>query len=376
MAVIFSPVLGPPLGGWLTDTYSWPWIFYINVPVGIVSVLLCLAFLDEPPLIVQERKQRWRDGIRFDYIGFILAALGLACLEVTLSKGETKDWFASPLIRTFATISGTALLLMVFWERRRSNPVMDIRLFRGHVFSTSFIVMFAVGMVLYSSTTYLPLLLQGSHGYTAYIAGLAMTPGGVATAIGMIAVGILTRSVQLRFLLIAGLITQIVPFFWMSHFAPDLTFSHAAWMRVWQAVGLGFLFIPISTLCYEGLPASKTNNATCLINVARNIGGSFGISMTSTVLATRQQYHHAVLAEHISSFNPQVVDALGAAQAQPDPVVLQQSLGVLDGLVNQQAVLMAFNDVFLFSAFVGIAVLFLVPLLPANDPASGELATH
>jgi MFS transporter, DHA2 family, multidrug resistance protein len=380
MAVVVSPVLGPPLGGWITDTYSWPWIFYINVPVGILSVLLCQAFLDEPPQLLAERKQRWSEGIRLDYVGFILAAVGLACLEVTMSKGEQKDWFGSGMIRTVATISGTSLVAMVIWEWWHRDPVVDVQLFRGRTFFASFVVMFAGGMVIYSSTTILPMLLQGVHGYTALTAGLALTPGGVASAFGMVLVGIATRFVQLRYLVAIGLLSQMIPLYYMSGFTPDLTFWHAAFGRVLQSVGMGCLFIPIITLSYEGLAANKTNGASALMNVARNVGGSVGISLSNTWLAWRWQYHHSVLAEHISPLNPVAEQAMAGMQASLEPMGSQATeptaIIALNGMVNQQSVVLAYNDVFLLTALLCVAVLFLVPLLPKNDPAHGEVAVH
>ena len=382
MAVIVSPVLGPPLGGWITDVYNWPWIFFINIPVGLLSVLLATAFLAEPPLLVQERQRRWADGIRLDYVGFGLAAIGLACLEVTLSRGEQKDWFASPMIRTFACLSGGSLLLMVLWERGRPDPVVDVRLFHGRVFSTSFVVFFATGLLLYSSTTILPMLLQGIHGYTAFLAGLAMMPGGLAAGVGMVAVGVLTRFVQLRYLVAAGLVLQMIPLYLMSGFTPDLTFWHAAWARVFQMVAVGCLFIPIATLSYEGLPANKTNSATSLINIARNVGGSFGISITNTWLAWRSQYHHSVLAEQISPYNPVAVDTLSGMQSSlqslggGEDLAQQQALVAANGMVNQQAYVMAFNDVFLLCSLICLGVLLLVFLLPRNEPGHGDVAMH
>jgi MFS transporter, DHA2 family, multidrug resistance protein len=381
IAVILSPVLGPPLGGWITDTYSWPWIFYINVPVGILSVILCQMFLVEPTLLIRERKRRWQEGIRLDYVGFVLAAVGLACLEITMSKGEQKDWFASGLVRTAATISGTSLLLMVIWEWFHPDPVVDVSLFRGRVFSASFIVMFGGSMVLYSANTILPMLMQVVHGYTAFLAGLVLTPGGAVSAVGMVLVGVMTRFVQLRYLVAFGVITQIIPSYCMSQFTPDLTFWHAAWVRLFQAFGLGFLFVPLITLSYHGLAADKTNGASAVMNISRNIGGSIGISMANTWIAWRTQYHHSVLAEHISSYNGVAQRAIAGIQSiagggGTDGLVDGRTMLALDGMVNHQAVVMAYNDVFLLSAGLSVVVLLLVALLPRNEVGQGEIAMH
>jgi MFS transporter, DHA2 family, multidrug resistance protein len=382
LAIIVAPVLGPPLGGWITDNHSWPWIFFINIPVGIASAFLSSFILHEPPLLVRERHERWTQGLRLDVVGFALAAVGLACMEVTLSKGEQNDWFASPMIRTFACITGGSLLLMVLWEWWHPDPVVDVHLFTGRTFSACLAVMFASGLLLYSSTTILPMLLQGIHGYTAFLAGLAMMPGGLASGAGMVAVGILTRFVQLRYLVAAGLLLQMVPLYFMSGFTPNLTFSHAAWARFYQMVGLGCLVIPVMTLAYEGLPGSKTNGAACLINIARNIGGSFGISITNTWLAWRSQYHHSVLTEQISAYSATASDTLTGLQTSlqalgaGEDLAQQQALVATDGMVNQQAYVMAFNDVFLLAAAICLGVLLLVFLLPANRPGQGDAAMH
>lgn len=379
MAVVVSPILGPPLGGWLTETYSWPWIFFLNVPMGLLALLLCWLFLEEPPLLVAERRQRWAAGIRLDYVGFLLAAAGLACLEVVLSKGEIKGWFDSGLICAFAGVAGGALLALVLWEWRRRQPVVEVTLFRWRTFSMSFVMMFGAGMVLYSSNTFVPMLMQLCHGYTAFTAGLVVMPGGIGAAIGMLGVGVLTRYVQLRYLVAAGLVLQIGPYLQMCGFTPDLTFWQVAMVRMVAAVGLGFLFVPVMALSYEGLPAGAASGATTLTNIARNIGGSFGISMANTWLVWRTQYHHSVLVEHLTPYNPQVTEALARVQlAAPaagggDPLTDPVVLTAVDGLVSQQAAVMAFNDIFFLSAILCAGMLLLVPLLARNQPGHGDM---
>lgn len=380
LAVIVSPVIGPPLGGWITDSYSWPWIFYINVPVGIFSVIICQVLLDEPPLLVMERKRLLSRGIRMDYIGFAFAAIGLVFLEVTTSKGEQKDWFESSFVRVTAAISAGSLLLMAVWEWFQKDPVVDVKLFKIRSFAACMIVMFISGMVLFISNTLLPMLLQGVHGYTSLWAGLAMLPGGVASALGMIVVGVLTRFVQLRILVLIGILAQIIPFFLMSFFPPNLTFWQAAGIRSIQACGLGFIFIPIVSLSYEGLNSAKTNMASAMTNAARNIGGSVGIALANTWVAQRIQIHHSNLAEHINPYNPMVEQAAGGIQSalggDPAGGLDAKTLMSLDGMVNQQAAVMAFNDVFMISALLCLGAAILIFILPANKPGHGDVAMH
>jgi len=378
MAVVVSPILGPPLGGWLTETYSWPWIFFLNVPLGMLSLLLCWLFLEEPPLLVAERRRRWAAGIRLDYVGFILAAAGLACLEVVLSRGTVKDWFASNLIRVFAGFSGGALLALVLWEWRRRQPVVDVTLFRWRTFSMSFLMMFGAGMVLYSSGTFVPMQMQLCHGYTAFQAGLIVIPSGFGAAAGMVGVGVLSRYVQLRYLVAVGLVLQIGPYWLMYGFTPDLTFWNMALVRAVAAMGLGFLFVPAMALSYEGLPAAAASSATTLTNIARNVGGSFGISMANTWLAWRLQFHHSVLAEHITPYNPVVTEALATAATAAgadsggDLLADPRVLTAVDGMVNQQALVMAFNDIFFLSGILCVGMLLLVPLMARNQPGHGD----
>jgi DHA2 family multidrug resistance protein len=228
----------------------------------------------------------------------------------------------------------------------------------------------------------MPALLQSLHGYTALTAGLAMLPAGLAAAVGMVAVGVLTKRVQLRYLVAIGLISQILPYWHMSGFATDLTFWHVAWAMVPQFLGLGCLAIPLLSLCYDGLSPTQTNGASTLITISRFIGGSFGISLVTTWLSWRTQYHHSILAEHISPYDPSVMDTLAGVQAAlppsgaADPSADPQTALALDGLVNRQAGVMAYNDVFILMLLVCLTVLPLVFFLPRNKPGQGNVAIH
>jgi DHA2 family multidrug resistance protein len=384
LAVIVSPVLGPPLGGWITDHYSWEWCFLINVPVGIACAVLCSVMLHETPLLIRERKAIWARGIRFDYCGFALAAIGLACLEVTLSRGERKDWLESEMIRYFASAATIGLIGAFLWGWFAKEPVLDAKLFRNRTFRVCTLMMFGVAVELYGSTVIIPMLLQGCHGYTAYLAGLALMPGGIVSAFTMALTGFLTRSVSLRVLLAIGLILQIASFAIMGRFSADLTFADATIARVWQGLGIGFLFTPIMTLAYVELAPHLNNAASTLINIARNIGGSVGISLCSTYLATRTQFHHAMLAEHITPYTPIAAQAIETATTAlqavgvSEPVAETQTMVAINAVVTQQSAIMAFNDVFVLSGVLCVALLLLVPILPYNKPlkASDGPAMH
>lgn len=369
IAVVVAPTLGPTVGGWITDTFTWHWVFLINVPVGLVSLYLCAKYIDEPALVKEERRQRRAGGLRVDYVGFGLVAVGLGALEVMLDEGERNDWFASPMIQGFAVLAAVSLVGLVFWEWRVKQPVVDVRLALRRNFGVCLMMMFVVGATLYSTTTLLPMVLQTSHGYTALLAGYVLTPGGFATLTCMPLVGYLTGKVQLRYLMATGLVLLSITTYRLSYFPADLTFATAVWARVAQAVGLGFLFIPLTTLSYQNLPGGKNNVASSMLSVARNIGGSVGIALTSTLMAQRTQFHHARLAEHVSVFDPAaraVIERAGAVMSGgggAEGVANPQALVMLNGMVTRQAGMMAFNDVaWLLGILVG-CMLLLIPLL-------------
>jgi DHA2 family multidrug resistance protein len=377
LAVVVSPVIGPPLGGWITENYSWPWIFYMKVPLGLLSALLASVFLAEPELLKSERLQRWAKGLRVDYIGFAVAAAGLAFLEVTLAKGEELDWLQSTFIRKTAAIAAVAIVVMAIWEWKHHDPVLDVTLFRRRTFLSAFVIMFSGGMLCYSANLVLPTLLQSLHGYTAQTAGMALLPAGAGAAVSMMLVGILSQKVQERYLVAAGILLQVGPYWVMSGFTPDLTFWHAAWAFVPQMMGFGLIVIPITALSYEGLAPSQVNSATALMNISRNIGGSTGISLVFTWIAWRIQYHHSVLAEQVNVYKPAVQDAFGALQSVAGGAGTDdQVIKVADLMVNQQAAIMAFNDSFLKCLVLCAIMLALVFLLPRNEVGKGQVAIH
>ena len=349
----------------------------MKVPMGLLSALLCWIFLAEPELLKRERKQRWTEGLHVDYVGFALAAIGLAFLEVVLAKGDELDWFGSPFIRKTAAISAVALLAMTLWEWNRRDAVLEVTLFGRRTFLASFVIVFGAGVVMYSSNLVFPTLLQSVHGYTALTAGVAMLPAGLASALGMILVGILSQKVQARYLVAAGILLQVVPYWVLGHFTPDLTFWPAALAIVPQMMGFGFIMIPATALSYEGLAPRQVNSATAMMNISRNIGGSTGIAMVFTWISWRAQYHHSVIGEHVSAYSPAVQDALGSLQSAAGGVATDdQVIKVADLLVNQQAAVMAFNDSFLKCLLICGVMLALVFLLPRNEVGKGQVAVH
>ncbi len=377
LAVVFAPAIGPTLGGWITDNYSWHWIFLINIPVGIVSLFLTAALVREPAATRIERDRMMKDGFTVDWQGFLLVVLGIGCLEMFVDRGQREDWFASNFITTMAVISGLSLVALVWWEIRQKNPMVDIRLLKVPSFLASFLAMFALGFVLFGSTALLPQFLQQLLGYTSQQSGMALTAGGVVMIVMMPLVGgFFIRKFQARTLVIVGLLMEAASLFHMGGtFSLGTTFEQSVLGRVYQTLGLAFLFIPIMQSAYLRLPAGKNGNASALINLARNLGGSVGIAVSSTILAQRSQFHQARLVEHVSAYDPETQTALhqlGVLFTGHGGDAQNQALGMIYSMVQRQAGMLSYLEIFYL---MGIGILLIIPLaflLPKNNP--GEKA--
>jgi MFS transporter, DHA2 family, multidrug resistance protein len=380
VAVVVAPAVGPTLGGWITDNYSWHWVFLINVPVGLVSLSLTSTLLVTPPAEERRRRDILRRGLRIDYIGFGLVALGLGCLQIVLDKGEREDWFASTFIISFAVIAAVALVALLVRELTHDDPIVDLPLLKDKNFLAANVVMFAVGFILYGTTQLLPQLVQSLLGYTATIAGLVLTPGGFAVMAMMPVTGYLLGKLQPRTLIACGLLIEAFALYQMSQLSLQMAYSDAVWMRIIQSSGLAFLFVPITTVAYVGLPPGKNNNASALINLMRNLGGSFGISLAQAWLARRTQFHQARLVSHITPYNPQYQHTLqqitrslthsSAAAAQTG----RQAVGVIYSTVQQQATMMSYLDIFYLLACGALLMLLLVFLLRKVQPGQARMA--
>jgi MFS transporter, DHA2 family, multidrug resistance protein len=364
VAVIVAPTVGPTLGGWITDHMSWHWIFLINGPVGVISLILVQWLVQEPEILQRERQARLAGGLKVDWIGFLLVALCLGSLEIVLDKGVEDDWFSSRFIVTFATITFVSFLLLVPWELSREDPIVDIRLFGRRQFATCVALMFAIGAILFSSTQLLPQLVQTNFQYTATLSGLALMPGGIAMALMMPVVGSLSSHVQPKYLIGCGLTLVALAMWHTTSISPDANFGFFAWARVFQTVGLPLLFIPILSSSYAGLPPDKTDQASALMNVARNVGGSMGISLANTVLANGAQIHQNYLTDNLVPSSPVYQQMLQAAITQFSSVVSPpdaqlRAYALIEEIVQQQAALLSYIDVFAHLAIFAAA---LVPL--------------
>jgi len=381
IAVIVAPTIGPTLGGWITDNWSWHWIFFINVPIGIVSLVLVQWLLVEPDILVRERQEQLAAGLKVDWIGIFLVALAFGCLEIVLDKGQREDWFQSNFINGFAAASAISFALFVPWELTRRDPIVDLTLLGRRQFSASFVMMMMVGAAMFSSTQLLPQLLQENFRYTATVSGLALMPGGLAMLFMMPIAAQTTKFASPKYLMAFGMLILAIAMWHLTSLTPDASFGYFAWARIYQMIGMPFLFVPITTASYADLPPEKTNQASALINVARNVGGSIGVSMAITELARRGQFHQARITEHLFPSAPSYQEAVGraaahfASQGVSQADAQRQAVGWLGQLVQAQASLLSYIDVF-WSFAIAAAVLVPVALLLLRSiaPPPGQVA--
>jgi DHA2 family multidrug resistance protein len=379
VAVVVAPVVGPTLGGWLSDNYGWQWCFLINGPIGLLSIVFVSIFLKEPKAAIEERRRLKGQGVRFDLVGFLLVAAFLGALEVLLDRGQEDDWFGSNFIITFAAICGLAFALMIPWEITRRNPVVDLRMVATRQFGSCFLVMMATGAILLATTQFLPELVQQDFGYTATWAGIALSPGGLVTMVMMFVVGRLSAYVQPKYLIAAGATIIALSMYGLTNIYGGLDFWFFALSRMYIGVGLPLIFLPIMTASYDGIPPEKTDQASALINVARNVGSSIGVSLAVNVLAYRQQFHQSRLIEHIVPSNVQYqatlqrmteyFAALGSSTAQAQ----QQAFAWIGQQVQMQASFLAYIDVFWVLMLVSASAVPLALILRKTKPGAGAV---
>jgi MFS transporter, DHA2 family, multidrug resistance protein len=385
MAVVLAPSIGPTLGGWITDNYSWRWIFYINVPIGIISLLLTNHFVQDPPYL-KERMEEQRSSHRrnrIDYIGIGLIALGIGCLQVVLDKGQEDDWFASHFIATLSAISITSIAALIVWELRNKSPVVELRLLKNFNFAAASLMMFVLGLALYAATALLPLFMQELAGYTAELAGLVLSPGGLVLIVTMPIVGRLSSRVQARWLAATGFLITGLALWHMTRLDLDANFGTYTRDYVYQRLGVAFMFIPINTLAYLDVPPGKNNQISSMINLFRNLGASVGISMVATLTQRRAQLHQDTFSMHLNTYNPALRSQLSgltnnlfhAGMSTAD--ASHQALGRMYLTVQTQASTGAYLDTLKILAIICLCMLPIFPLLKRNDPrAQKTTAVH
>src|ERR1700756_3835543 len=310
IAVVVAPVVGPTLGGWIADNVSWQWCFLINGPVGVVALGLIGTLLRESRAALAERARLLQQGRAFDLVGFVLVATFLGALEIALDRGLEDDWFSSTFIVVAMGVCVLAFALMIPWELNHRNPMIDIRMVATRQFGACFVVMLATGAILLATTQFLPLLVQQDFGYTATWAGLVLSPGGLVTMVMMFVVGRAAAKVQPKYLIIAGALLIALSMYDLTNVYGDLGFWFMARSRMLLGVGLPLVFVPIMAASYDGIDPSRTDQASALINAARNTGGSIGVSIVSNVLTHREQFHQSRLVEQVLPSSPQYQDTL------------------------------------------------------------------
>ena len=385
MAVVLAPSIGPTLGGWITDNYSWRWIFYINVPIGIISLLLTNHFVQDPPYLEEEmaKQRRSHRPPRIDYIGIGLIALGIGCLQVVLDKGQEDDWFASHFIATLSAISLTSIVALVIWELRHNSPVIELRLLKNFNFAAASLMMFVLGLALYAATALVPLFLQSLAGYTAELAGLVLSPGGLVVMVMMPIVGRLSSRVQARWLAATGFLIVGGALWHMTRLDLQADFNTYVFDYIYQRIGVAFMFIPINTLAYLEVPPGKSNQISSMINLFRNLGASVGISMVATLTQRRAQIHQDTFSMHLNTYNPAWREQLAgitsnlfhAGMSTSD--ASHQALGRMYLTVQTQASTEAYLDTLKILAIICLCLLPIFPLLKGNDPrAKKTIAVH
>jgi DHA2 family multidrug resistance protein len=372
-AVVCAPAIGPTLGGWITDNFDWRWCFFINVPVAILSLFLTSRIVEDPPHIVAEVKRVQKQGLKLDFTGFGLLAVGFGSLEFILDKGQEDDWFGSRLITAFIVMCVVSLITLVIWElvqiRRKHRPILDLTLFMQRNFAVSFVLMGVLGIVLFGTTVMIPQFVQTLLGYTAEQAGMVISPGGLMVMLMMPIVGFLVSRVDPRWMIVYGFAVSSMALFTMLNLNLGVSYGYIAMLRVFQAAGLAFLFIPINTLSYNGIPMTKNNDVSGLTNLARNIGGSVGTAFVVTMLARRQQFHQnrlgtwvsqssGNLQNQVNSLGRYLVEHGGRAVSLAQGKALAQ--GNIYGQFLRQCSMLAYLDVI---KVLAVAMLALIPLV-------------
>jgi DHA2 family multidrug resistance protein len=377
-AVVAAPAIGPTLGGWITDNYTWRWIFLINVPIGFLSLFLTSRLVEDPPYL----RGRSRAGIKIDYIGFALLVVGLGLLQVVMDKGQREDWFESNFIVISTIVSLTCLVAVVIWELRQKDPIVDFGLLRERNFGTASFMMFMLGLVLFGSTVLLPQLMQTLLGYSAKDAGMAISPGGFVIMACMPLVGYLVSRMDARFLIAFGLAVTSWALYHMSKFSLNMNFGTLAYARIYQAMGIAFLFVPINTVAYAFMPPNKSNAVSALINLGRNVGGSVGISFVTFLLARRTQVHQSMMIGNLNPYNDHFRQALQgttrafAAAGSSPSTASAQAYARLYGLVQRQSAMLAYIDCFLFLAIIFGALIPFVFIMKKVHPHKGAPPAH
>jgi len=370
LGIVVAPILGPVVGGWLTDSYSWRWVFYINIPVGVLSLVMIQLYVHDPAYIT-------RRSNRIDYWGIGLLAVGIGALQLLLDMGQQDDWFESAFITTLAVLAVAGLVAFIVRELRTEHPVVDLRVLKVPTYAVGVFLMTVVGFVLYGSLVLLPLMLQTLLGYPSLQAGIALAPRGMGSFIAMPIVGAMIGRVDPRKLLGGGLVVGSVTLFWLGSLNQSLGYWDIFWPQFIQGLGLGLLFVPLTTITMGPIPRENMGNATSIFNLMRNIGGSMGIAAATTLLARHRQSHSSTLASHIDAYSLQaraLVEQLRSAfvaQGADLATATERARLALFGMVQREAMMLSFTDIFRWLSLMFIAMLPLLLLMRSPKRGGG-----
>ena len=376
ITAIMAPTIGPTLGGWITFNYSWRWIFFINIPVGLATWFLVRRFVEDPPYLAKLRSA----GVKLDYVGIALLTVGIGALQILLDKGQEDDWFGSRFITTLIVLATVCLISLVIWEWFQKAPIIDVRMFKSFNFASSNLMMFTLGIMLFSSLVLMPQFLQTLVGYTSELAGLALSAGGLVLLLEMPIMGQLTTKIQARYLIAFGwLALSIAMYYSTQRIDLQISFRAATLLRITQVIGLGFLFVPITLVAYIGIAPEKNNAVAGIVNFMRNMGSSVGTSMVTTLIARRSQLHQARLVEYARPDNPNFQNAAnGLAQrlahsGLSGPGAYAQAVGRIYQGLQAQAATLAYIDTFMVLCVGSAIMFFLAFALKKNEPGGGRV---
>jgi DHA2 family multidrug resistance protein len=351
LGIVVAPIIGPTLGGWITDNYSWRWIFYINVPVGALAVFMANAFVHDPPYIRDQKPGR------IDYVGFGLMAVGLAALQLVLDKGQEEDWFSSSFIVWTVALAVASLAAFVVWELRSDEPIVNLRILKNRNFAVGTLLIAVMGVVLYGSIALLPLFLQTLMGYPATASGMAVSPRGFGSILSMLVVGRLVGRVDGRYLIMFGFTVLAVSTYMLAGLNLEIAMSNVVWPNIISGCAMGFIFVPLTTMAMGTLPNEQLGNASGVYNLMRNTGGSIGIAAMSTLLSRGAQAHQAAIAAHVTPYDVGFQDwvrrfggVVGWVGGTPPPQVLASAYGA----VLRQAMVLSFLDNFRLLALMSL----------------------